>query len=64
MAVINVPDMHCENCVRRITEALGKAGVEFSVSLEAKTVTVNGCDGCVAKAMNALDDLGFSAERK
>ena len=37
---ISVPDMHCEACVKRITNALNAAELKFTVSLEDKTVTV------------------------
>ena len=40
---ISVPDMHCENCVKRINNALEEAGIKFSVDLAEKTVTVDGC---------------------
>lgn len=53
--------MHCSHCVARIEKALSEAGLKFSVSLEKKTVTIDGCDGCVKKAIEALDDLGFDA---
>ena len=59
MAVIKVADMHCEKCVARITNLLTEEGLDFSVSLENKTVTINGCEHCVKTAVDALDDLGF-----
>lgn len=59
MPVIKVADMHCEKCVARITKLLTEEGLDFSVSLEDKTVTVNGCQHCVKSALEALDDLGF-----
>ena len=59
---INVPDMHCENCVKRINNALQEAGIKFSVSLEEKTVTVDGCEHCLSTALSELEDLGFTPE--
>ena len=59
---INVPDMHCENCVKRINNALEAAGIKFSVSLEEKTVTVDGCEHCLSTALSELEDLGFTPE--
>ena len=59
MPVIKVADMHCEKCVARITKLLTEEGLDFSVSLEDKTVTVNGCEHCVKTALEGLDDLGF-----
>lgn len=62
MTTLKVPEMHCENCVRRITSALTEARLNFKVSLKDKTVTIDGCENCVGKAKAALDDLGFSAQ--
>ncbi len=59
MTVINVEDMHCEKCVERITNLLTEEGLDFEVSLEDKTVTIDGCEHCVRLALDALDDLGF-----
>ena len=57
MTTISVPDMMCENCVKRITNAL-----KFTVSLPDKTVTIDGCQHCVQTAMEELEDLGFTPE--
>lgn len=59
MTVINVEDMHCEKCVERITNLLTEEGLDFEVSLEDKTVTIDGCEHCVRLALEALEDLGF-----
>ena len=59
---ISVPDMHCEACVRRITNALNAAELKFTVSLEDKTVTVDGCENCLKTAISELEDLGLSPE--
>lgn len=64
MKTISVPDMMCENCVRRITEALTAADLKFSVSLETKTVEIDGCDSCLKTAMGELEDLGFTPEEQ
>ena len=61
MAVLKVEDMHCGKCVERITNALNAVNLDFSVSLEDKTVTINGCAHCVKTAVSELDDLGFTA---
>ena len=62
MKTISVPDMMCENCVRRITDALTKADLKFEVSLEKKTVEIDGGDNCVKTAVGELEDLGFTPE--
>ena len=62
MKTVYVPEMMCQNCVRRITEALTEAKLNFTVDLDTKTVSINGCENCLQTAINELDDLGFSAE--
>lgn len=59
MRVLKAEDMHCGKCVERITKALDKAGLDFKVDLESKTVSIDGCDQCVATAREIMDDLGF-----
>ncbi len=59
MAIIKVEDMHCEKCVARITKLFTEEGLDFSVDLANKAVTINGCEHCVKTALEALDDLGF-----
>jgi len=61
---ISVPDMHCIKCVERIEKALGETGIKFSVSLDTKTVSVDGCDHCLKTALTELEDLGFAPEVK
>lgn len=63
MTVLNVPDMHCENCVRRITEALNGEKLSFSVSLADQTISIEGDGAAVQKAVEAMDDLGFDAKK-
>ena len=60
MKILNVPEMHCPMCVKRISDALTAANIEFSVDLESKTVSVD--EAKVKEAIEELDDLGFSAE--
>ena len=59
---ISVPDMMCENCVKRIDNALKENGIKYEISLLEKTVTVDGCEHCLKTALTELEDLGFSAE--
>lgn len=62
MKTIHVPDMMCENCVKRINNALTEAQLKFSVSLETKSVTIDGCEHCLKTAVEELEDLGFTPE--
>lgn len=59
---IKVNDIHCENCVKRIVNALDETGIKFEVNLQDKTVTVDGCEHCLKTAMTELEDLGFTPE--
>lgn len=59
---IQVNDIHCENCVKRIVNALNETGIKFEASLENKIVTVDGCEHCLKTAISELEDLGFSPE--
>ena len=62
MTTIKVPDMMCENCVKRITNALTAAELTFRVDLAAKNVTIDGRENCVKTAVSELEDLGFTPE--
>jgi len=62
MTKIKVPDMMCENCVNRITGALNEAKLQFTVSLGSKSVEVDGDQAAVQKALEELEDLGFTPE--
>ncbi len=59
MKNLKVEDMHCNMCVKRISNALDLAGIKFSISLSDKIVSVE--DSMVDKAIEELDDLGFEA---
>ena len=60
---ISVPDMHCNKCVERINKALDETGIKYEVSLDSKTVTVDGCDHCLKTALTELEDLGFTPKK-
>ncbi|MFI3207339.1 MAG: heavy-metal-associated domain-containing protein [Clostridia bacterium] len=59
MTILKVEDMHCEMCVKRISNALTEADIKFVISLENKTVEVE--EDKVNQAIEELDDLGFDA---
>lgn len=61
MTILKVEDMHCEKCVERISRALTAAGIAYTVSLEERTVTIDGSGQTVKTAIEELDDLGFEA---
>ena len=62
LLVFSVPDMSCQHCVKRIREALSRAGVEADVSLETKTITANANDP--ERIVRILDDAGYDALRQ
>lgn len=57
-------DMMCEKCVERIHKAMDGANLEHQVDLASKTVMIEGCEKCAAKAAEILDDLGFTPIEK
>lgn len=59
---IIVPDMHCENCVKRINNTFNETGIKFSVELETKTVIIDGCEHCLNTAITELENLGFTPQ--
>ena len=59
MKVLKAEDMHCNKCVERIDKALNAADIKHEINLEDKTVSIDGCDSCLKKAIEILDDLGF-----
>lgn len=61
MKTYKCEEMMCEGCVNRIKKGLDGADIKNTVDLAAKTVTIDGCAGCEAKAVEILDDLGFTA---
>lgn len=59
MVTLNVEGMMCNGCVKRVTEALVKLGLEPEVSLEHKTVSFEGDETMTAKVVEAIEALGF-----
>ncbi|MCC8024012.1 MAG: heavy-metal-associated domain-containing protein [Clostridium sp.] len=61
MKTFKCEEMMCEGCVSRIKKGLDEADIKNTVDLAAKTVTIDGGSDCEARAVEILDDLGFSA---
>ena len=59
MTVLNVPEMSCSHCVDRISKALTEENLSFEVSLEQKTVSINGSPADVTLAITVLEDAGY-----
>ncbi len=62
MKVIKVEGMHCEKCVQRIKTALDEKGISHEISLADATVSIDGCEHCLATAKEVIYDLGFDVE--
>lgn len=60
MKTFKTEDMHCNNCVKRINEALDKESIKHETNLDNKTVAIED-DSLAPKAVEILDDLGFEA---
>ena len=52
MIILDVPEMHCNKCVERITKALEDDKLSFTVSLEDKSVSIDGCQSCASTAIS------------
>ena len=61
MKTLKVPGMMCNMCVKRISNALTEEGIEATVDLKNKTVSVS--EAVAAKVVDILDDLGFEVEQ-
>lgn len=61
MKTFKCEEMMCEGCVSRIKKGLDEADIKNTVDLASKTVTIDEDADCEAKAVEILDDLGFSA---
>lgn len=61
MKTFKCEEMMCEGCVSRIRKGLDAADIQNTVDLTSKTVTISGGESCEVKAVEILDDLGFSA---
>lgn len=59
MNIVKVEGMHCEGCVKRVTEGLKAAGIAAAVSLENKTVSFEGDESAVKTVVSEIEDLGF-----
>ncbi len=61
MKVLNVPDMHCGVCVRRIKKALLEEKIQNEVNLQKKTVTIHK-DAEAERAVTLLNEIGFEVK--
>ncbi|MBN1332544.1 MAG: heavy-metal-associated domain-containing protein [Synergistales bacterium] len=58
--LLRIPDMSCQHCVNRISQALDEAGIsKYRVDLESRTVTVETEN--LNEVLLALDEAGYSA---
>lgn len=64
MTKLKVQDMHCEHCGVRVSRALDEQGIRYQVQLADRTVSIEGSEAEVLKAVEALDDIGYEALRE
>ncbi len=64
MTILTVPDMLCESCLARISEAFWREKIKFSASVNTRTLSVEGDESVVLKALALLKDMGFDAARQ
>ena len=61
MKTLSIKEMSCNHCVQRIGALLNELQVKHTISLENKTVTVDTENVELAKVIDELDDIGFTA---
>lgn len=59
MKTLKVEEMHCMNCVNRISSALKAEGIKFEIKLEEKIIRID--PEKVDLVIELLDNLGFTA---
>ncbi|MCB5943699.1 heavy-metal-associated domain-containing protein [Acidocella sp. KAb 2-4] len=59
----NIPEMHCQSCIRSITAAVRQVdnAAEVQADLQTRQVTVRS-GGSAAAIAAAIEDAGFSAQ--
>lgn len=58
---LNIPDMTCEHCEKRIREAVGNAGgVVKSLDLNTKKAVID-IEADAGKVLEILDEAGYDA---
>lgn len=66
--VTYVVNMHCENCVNKLTDKLSflKGVEDFKISLAEKTITIKFDPSKVqeSKFVNTIQKLGYTAEKR
>ncbi len=61
MTVLNIKEMSCNHCVQRINTLLENLSIKHTISLDDKTVTIDGSQNEVNRVIEELDDIGFTA---
>lgn len=60
--IIFVEGMNCENCVRHISEELDNTRINYTISLEDKSVVVEGDNDAIHAAKNAIRQAGYGVK--
>lgn len=58
--IIMIKNMNCEHCVARISKALEDANIDFEISLENKSVSVEKNGDIVTKAKKVISEAGYT----
>lgn len=58
--ILMVSDMACENCAKKIENALKQTRVDFEVNLEQKAVIVYGDADMINVAKKTISDIDFT----
>ena len=61
MTVLNIKEMSCNHCVQRINTLLENLSIKHTISLDDKTVTIDGSQNEVNRVIEELDDIGLTA---
>lgn len=64
MTTLHVEEMSCNHCVQRIGALLDELGMKHTIDLAKKEVCIDAQEEQVEKAIDELDDIGFTATRK
>jgi copper chaperone len=61
MTKLKVEEMSCSHCVASIGKALSEINIQHTIDLDSKSVTIEGSNEDVSKAIAELDDIGYTA---
>jgi copper chaperone CopZ len=64
MTRFSVPDMHCDACIRAITDAVRRVDPAAELHIDLATLTVDiASSQPESRLADAIDDAGFTTQR-